>query len=445
MSVHNAMSNERLGRIIEDASSEVYIFSADDFRFLIVNRGARDNLGYSEYEICDLKPWDFKPEFSKNEFLSLVQPLVSGEIKQLYFETVHRRKNGTEYNVAVQLQLFEDDGDCVFYAAIQDITNQRLLEKQTRELARRLDAILDNTTMSVFVMDERQQCTFMNKAAEKLTGYAFHETTGRPLHDVIHHTYPDGRPFPLSECAIDRAFPENAGTQGEEVFVHKDGTFYPVAFTASPVRDDEAMVVGTIIEVREISDEKRNEDARKLLMHEVDHRARNVLSIVHSLIRLTRADDLETYKEVLAGRINTLARAQTSLADRRWEGGRLEDVVRQELEALCANDAIEIRGPEVALSPEQVQPISMLLHELATNANKYGAWSRVDGRVSVTWTLAERQVILQWRETGGPKVVAPTREGFGTSLKSSVVRQILGTITRTWEPSGLVVEVAFPL
>lgn len=151
--------------------------------------------------------------------------------------------------------------------------------------------------MSVFVMDERQQCIFMNKAAEKLTGYTFIETTGRPLHDVIHHTYPDGRAFPLSECAIDRAFPEDAGTQGEEVFVHKDGSFYPVAFTASPIRNDEATIVGTIIEVRDISEEKRNEEARKLLMHEVDHRARNVLSIVHSLARLTRADDLESYKE----------------------------------------------------------------------------------------------------------------------------------------------------
>ncbi|WP_340647234.1 PAS domain S-box protein [Phenylobacterium sp.] len=445
MTFDTGVTNERLGRIVEEAASEVYIFSADDFRFRLVNKGARENLGYSDSEISELTPWDLKPEFSKDEFLSLIRPLLSGETERLYFETVHRRKNGTEYNVAVQLQLFEEDGDCVFYAAIQDITDQRLLEKETRELARRLDAILDNTTMSVFVMDERQQCIFMNRAAEKLTGYALHETTGRPLHDVIHHTYPDGRPFPISECAIDRAFPQNAGTQGEEVFVHKDGSFYPVAFTASPIRNDEAQVVGTIIEVREISEEKRNEEARKLLMHEVDHRARNILSIVQSLTRLTAADDLETYKEVLAGRINALARAQTSLADRRWEGGRLEDVVRQELEALCTKDSIEVRGPEVALSPEQVQPISMLLHELATNANKYGAWSRVDGRVSVTWTLAERQVILQWRETGGPKVVAPTREGFGSLLKSSVVRQIKGTITRTWEPAGLVVEVAFPL
>ena len=85
------------------------------------------------------------------------------------------------------------------------------------------------------------------------------------------------------------------------------------------------------------------------------------------------------------------------------------------------------------------------LHELATNANKYGACSNGGGRVSVTWTLKEGQVTLQWRETGGPTVVPPTREGFGSSLKASVVRQLGGALTRQWATDGLIVEVAFPL
>lgn len=439
------VTSERLGRIVEEAASEVYVFAADDFRFRLVNKGARDNLGYSIDELARLTPWDLKPNISRDQFLDLVSPLQDGQVERLDFDTVHQRKDGTEYNVSVKLQLFDDGDDAVFYASIQDITEHRRVEAELRDTARRLDGILGNTTMAVFLMDERQHCVFMNRAAEKLTGYDFHETAGRPLHDVIHHTHPDGSPFPLSECAIDRAFPAKAGTQGEEVFVHKDGSFYPVAFTASPIRDDAATVVGTVIEARDISVERRNEETRKLLMHEVDHRARNVLSIVQSLTRLTRADDLEAYKDILAGRIGALARAQTSLASRRWEGGRLEDVVREEIEALCPRDSVHAQGPEVRLSPEQVQPLSMLLHELATNANKYGACSTGGGRVSVTWTLDERRVALEWRETGGPPVVAPTREGFGSSLKASVVRQLNGVMSRKWEPTGLVVEVAFPL
>lgn len=439
------MTSERLGRIVEEAASEVYIFSATDFRFRLVNRGARENLGYTMDELAGLTPWDLKPAIPRDAFIDMVRPLVDGEVGRLDFETVHRRKDGTDYDVAVKLQMFDEQGDAVFFAAIQDITARRRVETDLRQVSMRLDAILANTTMAVFLMDERQQCVFMNKAAEDLTGYAFEEVTGRPLHDVIHHSRPDGSPFPLSECAIDRAFPENANTQGEEVFVHKDGSFYPVAFTASPVQDHEAKVVGTIIEARNISEAKRVEEARSLLMREVDHRARNVLAVVHSLTRLTHASDLESYKEVLAGRINALARAQTSLANRRWEGGRLEDVIREELEALCPRERIELDGPEVSLSPEQVQPISLLLHELATNANKYGACSRDDGRVSVRWSQDDGQVRLTWRESGGPPVSPPPREGFGSVLKGSVVRQIKGSMSRRWEPSGLIVEVAFPL
>jgi PAS domain S-box-containing protein len=439
------LTSDRLGRIVEEAASEVYIFASDDFRFRLVNRGARENLGYTLDELRDLTPWDLKPYISHQDFLDLVEPLQSGAVERLDFETVHRRKDGTDYNVSVKLQVFDEGGDKVFYAAIQDITSYRKIESELREISARLDAILSNTTMSVFLMNEQQHCVFMNKAAETLTGFSFPEVTGRPLHDVIHHTHPDGTPFPLEDCPIDRSFPEQVGTQGEEIFVHKDGSFYPVAFTASPVQDDEAKVVGTIIEARDISEEKRNEMARNLLMREVDHRARNMLAVVHSLAQLTRADDLESYKAILAGRISALSRAQTSLANRRWEGGRLEDVVREELDALCPRDSVEAHGPEVALSPEQVQPISMLMHEMATNANKYGACSRANGKVSVTWTLEDRVVTLVWREAGGPPVVPPTREGFGSVLKEGVVGQIRGTISRTWDPAGLVVEVTFPL
>lgn len=439
------VTSERLGRIVEEAASEVYIFSADDFLFRLVNKGARDNLGYTIEELRSLTPWDLKPNISQSDFLELIKPLTNKKVERIDFETKHRRKDGTEYYVSVKLQMFDDEADVIFYAAIRDVTPQVIIEAELRETVRRLDAILDNTSMSVFLMDDQQQCVFMNKAAETLTGFAFHETAGRCLHDVIHHSRPDGSPFPLSECEIDRAFPENAGTRGEEVFVHKNGSFYPVAFTASPIKDDKTKVIGTIIEVRDIAVEKRNEEARRLLMHEVDHRARNVLSIVQSLTRLTRADGLASYKAVLAGRIDALARAQTSLATRQWEGGHLEDVVRDELDALCPNESVEIAGPAVNLSPEQVQPLSLLLHELATNANKYGACSQGGGRVAVTWTLRDRHVTLSWRESGGPEVVAPTREGFGSILKNNVVRQLKGVIHRAWEPAGLLVEVRFPL
>ncbi len=135
------------------------------------------------------------------------------------------------------------------------------LAERAREAERRLNAVLDNASVAILMMDERQQCSYMNAAAERLTGYTLAETRGRPLHDVVHHTRPDGSPYPLSECPIDRAFPENHKVRGEEFFVHKDGTFFPVAFTASPIRDESSRTVGTIIEVRDIRAEKEAERA----------------------------------------------------------------------------------------------------------------------------------------------------------------------------------------
>lgn len=337
------------------------------------------------------------------------------------------------------------DNSRLYERAKAEIKHREEVEIRLRETDRRLNAVLDNASVAIFLMNEVQHCVYMNAAAERLTGFELNETQGRPLHDVIHHTRPDGSHFPLHECAIDRAFPENANTQGEEVFVHKDGRFYPVAFTASPVHDENAHVVGTIVEVRDITEERKAEEARTLLMREVDHRARNVLAIVQSLTKLTKAPDLESYKTILSGRIDALARAQTSLANRRWEDGCLKDVVKEELTALCSVDQTRLAGPEVALSPAQVQPVSMLIHELATNANKYGACRENAGRVSVEWTRENGHLVLNWRESGGPAVTEPSREGFGSKLMSNLVRQLDGKLTRSWEPTGIVVEIVFPV
>ncbi|MDT0575932.1 response regulator [Croceicoccus sp. F390] len=249
------IDTQKLGRIVEEAASEVYLFAPDNFQFLLVNKGARENLGYTLEEMRARTPWSIKPLIDQEQFMTLVEPLLAGTKSQLDFETRHERKDRTSYDVAVRLQLMQFDGEAVFYAAVLDLTELRRTQAALQDASRRLDAILSNTEMAVFMMDECQHCAFMNPAAEQLTGFTFEETQGRTLHEVVHHTYPDGRHFPIEECAIDRAFPENNQTRGEEVFVHKDGSFYPVAFTASPMKDEHGTTVGTIIEARNIAAE----------------------------------------------------------------------------------------------------------------------------------------------------------------------------------------------
>lgn len=307
-----------------------------------------------------------------------------------------------------------------------------------RESERRLNAVLDNASVAIFLMDDRQQCIYMNAAAERLTGFRLEETTGRPLHDVIHHTRPDGSHFPLHECAIDRAFPERAHQQGEEVFVHKDGRFYPVAFTASPIRDEASQTIGTIIEVRDITQERRNEQARDLLMREVDHRARNALSVVQSIVQLTRAPDLETYRGIVLGRVSAVGRAQGALAAQRWEGAEIRTIVEDELGAVMPGAACVLDGPDVILAPEKAQPLGMIFHELGTNAVKHGALSREGGRVAVRWSRTEDGLELIWAEdTSGSMIEPPARAGFGSRLIESLARQLGAEVTYDWRASGL--------
>lgn len=157
-----------------------------------------------------------------------------------------------------------------------------------------LQAVCENATVALFVMDDRQHCVYMNGAAEQLTGYALAEVQGRPLHEFVHHTRPDGTPYPLADCPIDRAAPQNMQEQGEEVFVHRDGHFYPVTFTASPIRR-EGRVVGTVIEVREVAREKQRESENiamrelgELMLDELDL-GRMVQAVTDTATRLTGA------------------------------------------------------------------------------------------------------------------------------------------------------------
>lgn len=192
--------------------------------------------------------------------------------------------------------------------------------------------------------------------------------------------------------------------------------------------------------------ERRSEDARKLLMREVDHRARNALTVVQSFVRLTTAASLEDFRRVLDGRVEALARAQTSLAARRWEGASLHNVVEGALAALSQPGKYSLSGPHVLLRADDVQAMSMVIHELATNASKYGALSTEGGTLTITWDKGPAGgVTMVWSEEGGPAVRLPAHEGFGSRLVSQLTRQLGGDIAYAWRAEGLRAELSLPL
>ncbi|WP_152047372.1 PAS domain S-box protein [Aureimonas psammosilenae] len=172
-----------------------------------------------------------------------------------------------------------------------EIAGRIAADQAQRDSERRLNAVLDNTRMAVFMMDEHQQCVYANAAAEALTGYSLGQMQGRPLHDVVHHTRPDGSHYPLHECPIDRAFPERAQMDGEEMFVRPDGSFYPVGFTASPLLDDHGQAVGTVIEARDITANR----ARDAALRESEARFRNMADHAPIMMWVTDVEGRCTY------------------------------------------------------------------------------------------------------------------------------------------------------
>lgn len=315
---------------------------------------------------------------------------------------------------------------------------------QLGDTQRRLDAVLNNASVSIILMDDRQQCIYMNRAAENLTGYTLTEVLdlNRPLHDIVHHTRPDGSHFPLADCAIDRAFPEHNQMQGEEIFVHKDGRFYPVAFTASPIRDEASKTIGTIIEVRDIREEKAAQERQRLLIDELNHRVKNTLSAVQSIAYQSLKEANASAREAFEGRLLALSSAHNVLTKEGWAGASLLAAIETSIVPFKAPQRFELIGTDHPLGPKMVVSLSMVIHELATNAVKYGALSVPEGKVQIEWSVRQHdsaeRLSVRWEETGGPRIGMPTRKGFGTRLlERQVSMEFAGSIELQYRPSGL--------
>ena len=186
----------------------------------------------------------------RDDVLAAVEDVMSGRREDLFAEYRVVRGTGTIWARSRGRAVRRSGEVTLLTGTLADITAEKRIEHESnlREI------ITSNATLPLFMMDARQHCTFMNHAAVEMTGFRMEEVQGRPLHEFIHHTHPDGRPYPIDECPIDRALPTKSRQQGEDVFVRKDGSFYPVAFTASPIVIG-GSPIGTVIEVRDLTAE----------------------------------------------------------------------------------------------------------------------------------------------------------------------------------------------
>ena len=249
------------------------------------------------------------------------------------------------------------------------------------------------------------------------------------------------------KALVNAGLPDPDTFQTEARIVRPNGEMRWCICAAAMTRDATGRVVRVSGVTIDITDRKEAEERQALLTREVDHRARNALAVTQSIVRLTRAGNIKSYIAAVEGRIGALSRAHTLLSESRWQGADLIKLVDEELSPYRTSaDKIAATGPHVSLRPVTAQILALALHELATNAAKYGALSSPGGKIKLSWELDAGLLRLHWIEVGGPPARVPTAQGFGTKIiTASVTSQLGGEAVFDWNSGGLNCTLSLPI
>ncbi len=335
------------------------------------------------------------------------------------------------------------------FNGMADLLQTRQAERQASEA--RLRAIVDTAADGIVTINQQGVIEFVNPAVERLFGYRRDELTGQNVSmlmttpDREQHDHYLARYLRTGEARI-------IGIGREVTGRRKDGSEVPLFLSIGEFRlEGQRLFTGIL---RNISERKRSDERQLLLMAEIDHRAKNLLASIQAMVLLTKphARSVSDYADTLIGRLHAMARAHDLLAREEWQGARLHDLIRNEFEAYVSTDgaALAISGDDLLLRPRPAQALSLALHELTTNAAKYGALSVPGGRVtirsSVERTAAEPTFQLTWTESGGPVVTPPGQRGFGSVvIERGIAHDLGGSTQLEFDPAGLRCKICFPL
>lgn len=218
-----------------------------------------------------------------------------------------------------------------------------------------------------------------------------------------------------------------------------------------PVAGEAGAITRLVVSAHDVTERVQASATMRLMMRELDHRMKNTLQVIQGIIRRTARghSTVETFESALLGRIGTMARAHGLLAEERWMGADLRTVILQELEPFDEAHSAQVSGPPIRIHPRGALAFSMAVHELGTNATKYGALSVPQGRVAIDWAIDgegdDRSLVFSWRESNGPTVEEPTRRGFGSLLlERSLAYDLDGQTHLEFRPSGLVCHIVLP-
>lgn len=321
-----------------------------------------------------------------------------------------------------------------------DISEHRRAER----IERRLGAIVESSDDAIISKDLDGVIVTWNKGAERLFGYLAEEVIGKPITILI----------PADRRQEERGILERIRRGDriehfETVRQHKNGGLVNISLCVSPVSDEFGRIIGASKIARDITDQKRREELIDLLAREADHRAKNLLTVAQATVHLAQGDTPAALKAAIEGRLKALGNAHGLLAQSRWAGADLRKLVAEETAPHVRADQsrIDAHGPDIMLRTEHAQAMALALHELVTNAVKYGALSVATGRVQIAWDLRPGNwLFVRWVESGGPPVTPPVRQGFGTrAMARMICDQLNGEINFDWRREGVICEIAAPL
>jgi PAS domain S-box-containing protein len=298
--------------------------------------------------------------------------------------------------------------------------------------------LLQALPAAVYTTDAAGRITFFNEAAVALWGQR--PQLGDAWCGSWRLFWPNGEPMAHGECPMAIAINENRAVRGGEAIAERpDGTRVPFMAFPTPICDASGQLIGAVNTLVDISDRKRNEDRQKLLAREVHHRTKNLLSVVYSIVArgMDGGHSLKEARGLVLGRLMALAATYDNLITTSWSGVELGDIVRTELAPYPAQWRIE--GPVLMLNPQAAQNFTLAVHELATNAAKYGALSTPAGRVDVRWSVdGAGRFAFVWQERDGPAVAPRKHRGFGSLVLERVIAQdFKGPPVVDFAPEGL--------
>lgn len=430
----------RLAAII--ASSDDAILSTNlDMIITSWNQGATKLYGYSAQEAIGQPVTILVPLDRPKEEEAILARISQGERVDSH-ETRRLHKDGHVIEVSLTVSPIHDAKGRVVGASkiARDITQRRREEAERRRLA----AIIESSQDAILSIDLEMRITTWNQGATQLYGYTAEEAVGQMVTLFV----PPER-WCEEEAIIARIKAGERIAPHETQRQHKDGRLIDVSLTVSPLHDEYGRIVGASKIARDITDRKEAERLQKFLLGEMKHRVKNILATVNAIARQTFRGEKSAATEAFAARIFALAQAQDVITRERRDGADLAQIIAEVIRPYQP-EKFDLSGPEILLPARMSLAVSLGIHELATNAAKYGALGNEAGRVTIRWsvdqTKAEPWLQLCWQESGGARVTPPRRTGFGSLLIRDVLAaELNGKVQLRFYPTGVRCTVRAPL